>query len=321
MSHFPVLVVGQDVEQQLAPFQENNMGDCPREYMEFTDHEDDYRHDYDNEGAEMVVLEDGRLVFSWDEMFRQPGVFGKSEAPAHLERRQVMHKDFYPSFEDFVREWHGAEGRDEEKGRYGSWTNPNAKWDWYQLGGRWTGYFKLKDGAAGDTGSPGLLTRAAEAGHADSALKKDIDFDGMRAAAAAKALETYSRYEDILSKHGAAPDFAEFRDGFANIEDARVAYNNLESIQALYKAELMPWMSGIKEVYGMGREAFVAQARDSRISTYALLMNGKWYERGSMGWFGMASDEKDKDTWNKEFAKLLNSLPEDTLLSVVDCHI
>jgi hypothetical protein len=55
MSHFPVLVVGQDVEQQLAPFQENNMGDCPREYMEFTDHEDDYRHDYDNEGAEMVV--------------------------------------------------------------------------------------------------------------------------------------------------------------------------------------------------------------------------------------------------------------------------
>jgi hypothetical protein len=321
MSHFPVLVVGQDVEQQLAPFQENNMGDCPREYMEFTDHEDDYRHDYDNEGTEMVVLEDGRLVFSWDGMFRQPGVFGKSEAPAHLERRQVMHKDFYPSFEEFVREWHGDEGRDEEKGRYGSWTNPNAKWDWYQLGGRWTGYFKLKDGAAGDTGSPGLLTRAAEAGHADSALKKDIDFDGMRAAAAAKALETYSRYEDILSKHGAAPDFAEFREGFDTIEDARVAYNNLESIQALREAELMPWMSGIKETYGMGRDAFVGQAQDSRISTYALLMNGNWYERGSMGWFGMASDEKDKDTWNKEFAKLLDSLPDDTLLTVVDCHI
>jgi hypothetical protein len=35
----------------------------------------------------------------------------------------------------------------------------------------------------------------------------------------------------------------------------------------------------------------------------------------------MASDEKDKDTWNKEFAKLLDSLPDDTLLSVVDCHI
>lgn len=35
MSHFTVLVVWEDVEQQLAPFQENNMGDCPKEYLKF----------------------------------------------------------------------------------------------------------------------------------------------------------------------------------------------------------------------------------------------------------------------------------------------
>ena len=62
-------------------------------------------------------------------------------------------------------------------------TNP--KWDWYQLGGRWTGFFKLKEGREGALGSPGILTEPAEDGWVDGALKGDIDFEGMRDAAAA----------------------------------------------------------------------------------------------------------------------------------------
>lgn len=27
-------------------------------------------------------------------------------------------------------------------GKRGYWQNPNAKWDWYQIGGRWSGYFE-----------------------------------------------------------------------------------------------------------------------------------------------------------------------------------
>ena len=40
MSHFKVAVVvkhASDVEKLLAPFQENNMGDCLKEYLEFYD--------------------------------------------------------------------------------------------------------------------------------------------------------------------------------------------------------------------------------------------------------------------------------------------
>jgi hypothetical protein len=40
-----------------------------------------------------------------------------------------------------------------------------------------------------------------------------------------------------------------------------------------------------------------------------------------MGWWGMASDEIDKDDWDAQFAKLIDGLPEDTILTVVDCHI
>ena len=60
---------------------------------------------------------------------------------------------------------------------------------------------------------------------------------------------------------------------------------------------------------------------DRAISTFAVVKKGKWYEKGRMGWWGAVHDEKDQDTWNKEFIKMLKSVPEDTLLSLYDCHI
>ena len=50
-------------------------------------------------------------------------------------------------------------------------------------------------------------------------------------------------------------------------------------------------------------------------------MNGEWHERGKMGWWACVSNEKDEDVWFSEFNKLIDSLPDDTLLTIVDCHI
>ena len=41
--HFSVMVFGDDVEQQLAPFQETNMGPIAPEYMQKIDYTDDVR--------------------------------------------------------------------------------------------------------------------------------------------------------------------------------------------------------------------------------------------------------------------------------------
>lgn len=57
------------------------------------------------------------------------------------------------------------------------------------------------------------------------------------------------------------------------------------------------------------------------ISAFAVVKDGKWYERGKMGWFAVVSDEKDKDVWIEEVKQLLASLPSDTLLTMYDCHI
>jgi len=36
---------------------------------------------------------------------------------------------------------------------------------------------------------------------------------------------------------------------------------------------------------------------------------------------GIVSDEKEKDDWNEQFAKLIDETDDETVLTVVDCHI
>ena len=47
-------------------------------------------------------------------------------------------------------------------------------------------------------------------------------------------------------------------------------------------------------------------------TTFAVIKDGKWYERGEMGWWGVVSDEKNKDEWRAQFANLIDSLPDKT---------
>lgn len=148
MSHFSVLVVSRTPEQVaelLAPYQENGMGDCPREYLVFDDDEDEYRKEFDEKSIEMVRAPDGELLYTWDRRFKQGGILNQTTViPEGYEKVRVYHKDRYASFEEFMADWAGYSARDEETSRYGIWRNPNAKWDWYVLGGRWTGMIMPK---------------------------------------------------------------------------------------------------------------------------------------------------------------------------------
>lgn len=75
---------------------------------------------------------------------------------------------FTGSFEDYIK----YEGYKLENGKIYYGSNPNAKWDWYQIGGRWNGGLKVKE-KKGIKGTPGLMTSEKE--DYDSALKKDIE--------------------------------------------------------------------------------------------------------------------------------------------------
>lgn len=54
---------------------------------------------------------------------------------------------------------------------------------------------------------------------------------------------------------------------------------------------------------------------------HALLVDGEWTEQGRMGWFGIVVSPVDEDAWAKQVTAALSSLPLQTKLTLVDCHI
>lgn len=286
MSHFAVIVIGDEVEKQLAPYQENNMGDCPQEYLEFNDETEEVKK-------------------GWEE--NEDGI-----------------QEQYGAIEVYAKEYHGF---DEHEGKFGFWRNPNAKWDWWVVGGRWTGYFKLKEGEKGAVGKPGLMTEQAKPGYADSVMKKQIDFEGMRDACGSQAGEKHDAAMAIFGDLPVQTPWVEIWKAGADSDAARNEYWSQPRCQAWQVAQKVQKDSfpfGFRDSpdnYMVTREEAVNTARSSAACPFAIVKDGKWYQRGQMGWWGISTDEKDENEWYEQFSKLIDELSEDTFLTAIDCHI
>ena len=291
MSHFTVMVIGDNPEEQLAPYSES-IETAPRVREEVSDEE----------------------IQSMIEYYKNPENGGHE----------------YTTFDEIVEkkgnDWNGNRW---EK-RDGVWVevttyNPKSKWDWYQLGGRWTGFLKLKQGANGEVGEPGILTTEAEEGYVDAALKKDIDFEGMKNDAGEKASK---RYDEVMSYIGhTEPNkpWTEFIERVKKeeitIDDAREQYHTQPRLVAVKENQKELGFILDADRFLVSKEEYVEQARNNAISTFAVVKDGKWYEKGEMGWFAMVSNEMDQNEWNKKVDELIASLEDDTLISIYDCHI
>lgn len=359
MSHFTVLVIGPDHEAALQPFHEFECTGTNDQYVQDVDRTDEARADFAASTDTMLRATDGTLHSFFDEKGEWRPEFStvESEAPAFGSPRR---KRFVPAgyeqvevptseletFAQWAAGYYGApvvpfgetpDTTDREAHKYGyilldeagevkqliKRTNPNKKWDWWQVGGRWSGLLKLKPGRVGETGRPGLMGSHFAKGddRADQARKGDIDFDGMRDAAGEKAGALWDKTSRIT---GGKPwdSWEVVRErNTGNIDAAREEYRTQSSVVALRESKDDDYTWEIDDDLAGSREAFVQAARDQAGTTFALLHEGKWYEKGEMGWFACVSNEKAQAEWNREFAKLLDSLPDDTLLTVVDCHI
>jgi hypothetical protein len=157
-------------------------------------------------------------------------------------------------------------------------------------------------------------------------MKSDIDFDAMRDAAGKEAGDLWDKvhnlfkdtpemikehitWEDCRLKHG------------GNIGDARTEYNKLPTVKTIFDSMVGRWIDDIDIFFTGTREKYVLSARNAAGCTFAYVRFGIWHERGSMGWFACVSDGKDKDTWYAEFAAMIDALPDNTVLTLVDCHI
>ena len=224
MSHYTLLIIGEeDIEEALYPFWELDL-------------------------SQEEMKEDGRAEFIG---------FKKEDLEKEFEKFKEEHKDEIEkgkeywikyrtcSAEEWLESWNGYYLNKEET-QYGYYSNPNAKWDWYQIGGRWASMIKLK---------------------------KDID---------------KSKYEK--------PNFSW---GWDKKEIAKA-----KGVDSAYKDDIT--LSSLK-----------------KLGTFAVLRDGKWFEKGSIGWWGISSDtDEESEKWEKGFYdEFIKDLKGDTLLTIVDLHI
>jgi len=141
MSHFSVLVVTENPEQVEAALQ-------PYHEYECTGTEDQYVRFVEEDTSDL-----------------------QKEHREHLEKYPDSTKE---DFGQFVQEWHGYEMKG---GKWGRHTNPDAKWDWWKVGGRWSGFLKPKSDSVGVKGETGLMGSEFDPKGVDQCIKSGIDFD------------------------------------------------------------------------------------------------------------------------------------------------
>lgn len=320
MSHFTVIVIGEDIEGQLAPFDESSGN---KSHMVFVSQEEESRHEYETKKIEVVVLADGSWKYKYDDEFlvNKEDLFNKKyNYPTDSQLKELPLNSLFLSFEEFMEEYHGQTERDSSKNEYGYWSNPNAKWDWWSIGGRWTGYFKPKAGCSGELGRPGVFDNKPNNGMVDSILVGDIDVPAMLQDSINEANKTYDELEAVLKGRPLPSWNLIYKKHGENVTAARDEYNSLEVVQDLNRAKFFIFGDYV-EVFGPDRASYVERCKNSTMVPFAVVHKGKWYQKGEMGWFGMSSDEMNQDEWNSEFWKMINSLAPDTKLTLIDCHI
>ena len=274
MSHFSVLVLGDNIDELLEPYDEN-IRVAPRVSGEVTQEEKD-------------TFIECYTVYNPDR-----GYGCTSELQAQ--------KDSMLSFDELYSKY-GTDWNDNSwvKQADGKWVeittyNPNSKWDWYQIGGRFAGKLLLKEGIkkkANPNFSWGWdeeeIEKVINEPRVDSALMSEIDWNKLHL--------NQEEYDKAIR-------FWEMQ-----VEDK-------EAIKwDRYKTEYYVDKYKSKETYAKAMSSFVV---------WAILDKSGWKEKGEMGWFGMSSETNDEGLeWELNmYDKFIKDLPPNTRLTIVDCHI
>lgn len=228
------------------------------------------------------------------------------ESNESLEDMEKEHKsdlseypdDTLEDFGQYVKDYYGYELR---SGVWGRMTNPNAQWDWWTIGGRWSGMLMDKSGRKVDQGVLSSLDFATVIRNARHKAQNDFD-----EAAIIINGRTWKSWNDTRKSMG-------------SIDEARDFYHKQEVVCDLCKINDHPFFD--VDQFLSDRDSYIDTKGNSSISTFAVVKDGVWYQKGDMGWWGCVSDEKDQDKWNKEYLNLLKSTPDDHTLTIVDCHI
>ena len=275
MSHYTVMVITSngDYESALAPFDENLDVEpyIRKTKQEIIEQLKQRKQQYDEEiakgGTDNWFKENYIDTVNWN-----------NDESIYSAYRNVNDED-----EEF-----------DEEGNELSTYNPQAKWDWYSLGGRWKGTLKLKEGAKVIKESDTSWCNSDEEikkGYTDFAQVKDVDFSPNY-----KDIEHYRRFWEInvegspLRKNEKKEDFCSFWNAKYYLEKFGNVDNYIED--------------------------------NCNITTYAILNHGEWIEPGEMGWWGCSGATQDGySVYRQVYKDIIKNLNPEDYIAIVDCHI
>lgn len=174
MSHFATLVIhkeGADIDEILAPFCETD-----EDFFEFYDFTDEIKKEYSAVTVKRVKMPDGKYYNYGDKIFAKKvskeeyyknqngfrsyisfGVNGldaeymlydyieKGGVLVDVPAKEIMTLGEYAEYCGYCK-CKQDENIPDEDSVFGYYFNPNAEWDWFQIGGRWNNSIKTKSG-------------------------------------------------------------------------------------------------------------------------------------------------------------------------------
>lgn len=280
MSHYTVAVITDKLNkigEMLAPYSEN---------MEVEPYVDETKEAIINSAKE-----------------RKERVLQRKEKGEELDKYDIEYLNANTDEELYKLQIYEDESYD-KNGNHLTTYNPNSKWDWYEIGGRWNKILLVKEEVKDiEEGTPSWgnldsINKKAPEGFkwVTGAKIKDIEFE--------KAIEFNNTYNKSIR-------FWEL-------------YVEGQEPQNEEEKEMIKWEIYKKEYYIERYETKENYAKiNSIFTTWALLDEKGWHEQGEMGWFAMANDTKDSELlFIEKFTETIQK-PEnqDKYLVIVDCHI
>lgn len=305
MSHYSLVVFGSDVSDKLAPYSETD---------------NDYFTDEDVTESVLYSIENHYSIdvekLSFEELLNTVKEWANYVVLTETEFEEDGHPETsYVLIDD----------NNTKIIAIYDYFNHSGKWDWYSESGKWTSFFKVKKDVSEDDyevdiegTNPNLIVK----GYADSIRKKDIDFEGMREDFVKEYLPVYDLYKELTK---AMPEYKTFEmirkenpnesnESLINIHDEQEIIKMIHNLESDH-----PLKSYLNKKFIFSLEEFMLTREDFKkykgISAYTpnsyIGLDGLFYAKEGM------SEEEHK----KQFQEYLDSVPDDTWMTIVDCHI
>ena len=197
-----------------------------------------------------------------------------------------------------------------ERNAYGYYYNPNSRWDWYQLGGRWPDMFLVKDTCTEYfDGEYSCYIRESKLETPEgfrwvaAARKKDIEWQAMRNWKNQKVTERFYSLEKMFCAGELAEDFYGTLTDEGIMKQGELVYRKGESVEAYLQRMSIP------------------KSRKYPFAVGDIVDESHWFGMEDFSWNMEAAGESETKKWWTFLDEYVDGITDEMVLVGVDYHM